>query len=169
MHRLSFAAAMLVIASQAIKITEKAKCPFGFDQQPSEILAEAEESSAQYVSQLFDLRGAVRQTKSLSKEEYDEVAGHVVDAYEAVDDVVQDNENRRGRFVACLLRVAGHDFMDFRHDAAASETGGSDGCINLNDPDNKGIEKCLTSFGIPAVFDKVKNMVSFADFLVIAG
>ena len=32
-----------------------------------------------------------------------------------------------------------------------------------------GIETCLTNFGMPAVYDKVKAKVSFADFLVIAG
>lgn len=106
-------------------------------------------------------------TESLSIEQYERVAHEVVKAYEAIEDVVKDNENRRGRFVACLLRTGGHDFMDFKHDE--EEMGGSDGCINLNDPDNKGIEQCVNNFGIPAVYDQVKDFVSFADFLVIAG
>ena len=36
-----------------------------------------------------------------------------------------------------MLRLAGHDFMDFRTDE--KKKGGSDGCINFEDPDNKGL------------------------------
>ena len=93
----------------------------------------------------------------------------MIKAYEAVPDVVKDDHQGRGRFVACLLRTAGHDFMDFRHGTAEKKKGGSDGCINLRDDDNEGLEFCLTKFGIPAVYNEVKKLVSFADFLVIAG
>jgi len=81
-----------------------------------------------------------------------------------------DNENAQGRFVGCLLRTAGHDFMDFRKDTTLfSESGGSDGCINMLDPDNTGLEACLKKWQVPAAFDKVKSKVSLADFFVIAG
>jgi hypothetical protein len=59
--------------------------------------------------------------------------------------------------------------MDFRHDAAEGEIGGSDGCINLNEPEHNGVEGCLKKFGILEVYDKVKAKVSLADFFVIAG
>ena len=42
---------------------------------------------------------------------------------------------------ACWVRLAGHDFMDFRRGAEGMEdsTGGPDGCINFRDPDNMGL------------------------------
>lgn len=45
----------------------------------------------------------------------------------------------QARFVGCLVRTAGHDFMDFRHEADGTTTGGTDGCFNLEDPDNAGL------------------------------
>ena len=168
----SFIAASLLGASTAIKIETAAKCPFGHT--ASENLAQVEES--QYVSDIFDLTGAVEVTTSFTGADYDDVAEAVLAAYEAVEEghvgIGSDHsewKNERGRMVACLLRTAGHDFMDFKHDAEAGEQGGSDGCINLEDEDNKGLQSCLTKFGLPAVFDQVKDRVSFADFLVIAG
>lgn len=41
-------------------------------------------------------------------------------------------------FAACILRLAGHDFMDFR-DNNGVLSGGADGCINFNDADNMGL------------------------------
>jgi len=50
-------------------------------------------------------------------------------------------------FAGCLVRVAGHDLMDFRYgnlDEDNSPTsGGSDGCINFMDLDNTGLSACL--------------------------
>ena len=77
-----------------------------------------------------------------------------VDAeYDKVDDTIADNVNKRGNFVGCLLRMAGHDFMDFRYEADGTTTGGSDGCVNFEDPDNKGLPECLTEFNMPEVYD----------------
>ena len=39
---------------------------------------------------------------------------------------------------ACILRLAGHDFMDFRNNDGVT-SGGADGCINFNDADNMGL------------------------------
>merc|ERR1711920_781354 len=43
-------------------------------------------------------------------------------------------------FAGCVLRAAGHDFMDFRNGV-----GGSDGCLRFDDPDNKGLINCLSN------------------------
>eukprot|EP00971_Amphidinium_carterae_P311566 6192475-Amphidinium_carterae.1 len=43
-------------------------------------------------------------------------------------------------WAGCVLRVAGHDFMDF-----GDGEGGSDGCLDLFDPDNAGLPECLHS------------------------
>lgn len=52
---------------------------------------------------------------------------------------------------ACILRLAGHDFMDFRDNNGAL-TGGSDGCVNFNDADNAGLQACLDASGINSVY-----------------
>ena len=46
-------------------------------------------------------------------------------------------------------------------------TGGSDACINFDDPDNKGIPECLTRFKIGEIYQELKTEVSLADFFVI--
>jgi hypothetical protein len=117
MLRTSFVAATLATTITAIKIEGKAKCPFGYDQPSSEVLAQTEQPSVDYIADIFNLEGAVVKTPSLTIEQYEEVAAHVVDAYLAVEDVVKNNENARGRFVGCMLRTAGHDFMDYKWDA----------------------------------------------------
>ena len=45
----------------------------------------------------------------------------------------------------CLVRLAGHDFMDFRYDATLENlgTGGSDGCVNFGHNENAGLGNCL--------------------------
>jgi len=81
-------------------------------------------------------------------------------------------------FAGCVLRAAGHDFMDFRNNA-----GGSDGCLRFDDPDNKGLINCLRGdYNMdgdtdPDAFNKTLHdvyrnfcgVVSLADFIVIAG
>jgi hypothetical protein len=43
---------------------------------------------------------------------------------------------------ACIIRLSGHDLMDFRNNSGVV-TGGADGCVNFNDPDNAGLSNCL--------------------------
>jgi len=65
--------------------------------------------------------------------------------------------------------MAGHDFMDFRYGADGKMTGGSDGCINFNDPDNAGLPNCIREFDVATAYESVCDRVSLADFVVIAG
>ena len=55
--------------------------------------------------------------------------------------------------------------MDFRTGEAFK--GGADGCINFEDPDNKGLPSCLTKFGVNDILQEFKWKVSLADFVVI--
>jgi hypothetical protein len=55
--------------------------------------------------------------------------------------------------------------MDYRKD---TDLGGSDGCINFNDADNIGLADCLVDSKLPSVYDEVCDLVSLADFFVIA-
>ena len=41
-------------------------------------------------------------------------------------------------WAGCVLRLAGHDFMDFD-----GEKGGADGCLDFADQDNAGLQACL--------------------------
>ena len=55
--------------------------------------------------------------------------------------------------------------MDFRTNPAS---GGSDGCINFNDPVNKGLSECIQNFDVPKIYAKHCDIVSLADFIVVA-
>jgi hypothetical protein len=52
---------------------------------------------------------------------------------------------------ACIIRLSGHDLMDFRNYSGVV-TGGSDGCVNFNDPDNAGLAECLSSTNFLPVY-----------------
>jgi len=76
-------------------------------------------------------------------------------------------------FAACVVRVAGHDLMDFNPDTGK---GGTDGCIDFNDHDNAGLKGCLLESidEIDSVNVSLESMwqdycleVSAADFFVI--
>ena len=77
----------------------------------------------------------------------------VVNAVNAkFDSLIAEDPDLRQRIPGCLVRMAGHDFMDYRDDDGV-ETGGSDGCLSFYDPDNGGLQNCLTEFQIPQVFE----------------
>jgi len=69
-------------------------------------------------------------------------------------------------WAGCVLRIAGHDFMDY------DGNGGNDGCMDLNDADNTGLAACMHEgeFGISveSVWVDYCTSVSLADFIVIA-
>lgn len=49
----------------------------------------------------------------------------------------------------------------------ADSTGGSDGCVNFNDPDNRGLAQCIHNSGIQRVYEKWCDKISLADFIVV--
>lgn len=58
--------------------------------------------------------------------------------------------------------------MDFRLSADGKKsTGGSDGCVNFNDPDNKGLAECLQRFEVNKIYENYCEILSLADFIVI--
>ena len=150
------------LVSTSIYAQQKGKCPFGFDSSDSQ--RGPENLCGNDVNTCFNSSDTVT-AADFSQEDYKRVAKSIRDLYEEVSDDVRPNHNPRGKFVACLVRTAGHDFMDFRKGAGR---GGSDGCINFDDPDNAGISRCLTEFRIPSAYECMSDRVSVADFLVIA-
>ena len=137
----------------------------------AEAAAEAEEALAaeyDYVAELFDLTSAAETTTAFTAAQYEAVWSDIVAAFELVDATNADNSSPRGAFVGCLLRLEGHDFMDYRIDDDGTMTGGSDGCINLEEADNLGLPSCILEYDIPTIYSNHSADLSLADFFVIA-
>jgi hypothetical protein len=120
-----------------------------------------------YPSDMFPKGLAV--TSTLTVDDYKQLVNAIHAVYEGITAEVAANFNERGRFVGCLIRMAGHDFMDFRSEGDGSSTGGADGCIDFGDGDNTGLPSCLTEFKIPELYAKFSDQISLADFLVVIG
>jgi len=80
----------------------------------------------------------------------------------------------RGDLAGCLVRLVGHDIMDFNPDL---NTGGADGCIDFADPDNIGLRGCMltavherdsSNVSLESMWQAYCTEVSAADFFVIA-
>ena len=63
---------------------------------------------------------------------------------------VTNTSNVRGSYAGCVVRLAGHDFMDFR--IGTANTGGADGCVNFSDPDNLGLKNCVQTFDLNVMY-----------------
>jgi hypothetical protein len=131
-------------------------------------------SDADYPSDIFTCSarstgfGIPTTKSSIGIDTYKAIVSDVITKYEAVSDAVSDNSNPRAKFAGCLVRTAGHDFMDYRYADGAS-TGGADGCMYFADGDNTGLADCLTDSGLAATYTDYCEDVSLADFIVIIG
>lgn len=79
----------------------------------------------------------------------------------------------RGDLAGCLVRLVGHDIMDYN---PALDTGGADGCIDFNDHDNLGLKGCMleavherdsSNVSLESMWQEFCTQVSAADFFVI--
>lgn len=70
---------------------------------------------------------------TFEKKDYQKVVKDVNAVYDALPDTEKENNNPRADFAGCLLRLAGHDFMDFRYDREQHVK-------NLSDEREKAIE-----------------------------
>ena len=115
-------------------------------------------------------QGAVNETLVDARTcgKYKEISKDIVNLVGNLSSECNDDSCPQGEFAGCVLRLAGHDFMDYNGD----DFGGSDGCVDFEDPDNKGLKPCLVEgeggVHLNDVFKKYHKEVSFADFLVIA-
>ena len=166
-------------------VTSAGKCPFGYgsgSQQEAAQLSASDDAMVQlkdtandnskwkYPSEILkcpaDKAEAIStNTAHFKKEDYMTVVKEVIALYDAEQGVPAQTA-----FAACLVRLAGHDLMDFRRAAKKGEdtTGGSDGCVNFLDPDNAGLGPCLNKTGVQKVYASHCGKVSMADFMVIA-
>lgn len=157
-------------------VVSAGKCPFGFDTPSNDSLPHAHprvRSTAAYPSEIFTCPGNTSglgiptTTSSFDKALYKLIVAEVITQYEAVSATVSDNTNLRAKYAGCLVRTAGHDFMDYRNTNGVL-SGGSDGCINFGDGDNTGLADCLEASGLIGVFQNYCTTTSLADFLIIA-
>jgi len=113
-----------------------------------------------------DPEGLFNSKPNLNEDDYEFI---VKQTFKLYDEMTNNGENtvESARFTGCIIRTAGHDFMDYRTNMMGNEMGGSDGCMNFNDPDNDGIVPCLLEFGFLQLYRDCCHLVSLADFLVI--
>lgn len=162
-QKISFAVLALIGAVKA------KTCPFGHGGQGSaDGLAQADSHSAvkavahakaksdyDYSSELFAVTSKTCVAKTVSSfglSNYEAIVSNINGIYEATDATVEANNNPRAELAGCILRMAGHDFMDYRTDTGL---GGSDGCINFHDEDNEGIVSCVQNFGLVEAYEEV--------------
>jgi len=111
-----------------------------------------------------------RTTECMSTDDYNAIEDQIRDIMTLLGDECNNENCPQADWAGCVLRMAGHDFMDFD---PAQGIGGSDGCTNLEDPDNKGLNPCLATgeFGhsLKDVYQNFCTRISLADFLVVSG
>jgi len=102
-----------------------------------------------------------------------EIREKVHEHYESLSATCNDDTCPRGDLAGCLVRLVGHDIMDFN---PALNTGGADGCIDFDDPDNLGLQGCMltavhepdsSNVSLELMWQDYCTEVSAADFFVI--
>lgn len=90
-------------------------------------------------------RPALETVADFDVEAYESIVKAVIGFYENQDPLITPESNPRAEFAGCLVRLAGHDFLDFKRgaDEESTSTGGSDGCINFAEPLNRGLVECV--------------------------
>lgn len=145
-----------------ISSTRAGTCPYGYGSSDSPVVESTEEhanhtrqlSDIIYPTELFTCSSdskVLTTVDTFTVGDYEEIVLAVIDKYLDVDGTVGDNYNPRGNFVGCMVRTAGHDFMDYRVDE--DNKGGSDGCMNFEDGDNTGVVSCITESGVLDIYD----------------
>jgi len=98
---------------------------------------------------------------------YDAINLEIREMLSKMPSVCNERMCPQAEFAGCLLRMAGHDFMDY-YDGS----GGSDACTDMHAADNAGLLACLVEgewdYKVHDVYAKYCTEVSLADFLVLA-
>jgi hypothetical protein len=117
----------------------------------------------------------VRTTEHLTFSQYDSIVANVVGMYNSINNTCEATYCPQADFAGCVLRIAGHDFMDYTDEGNANEIGGADACLDLHDPDNNGLHECIHGGGdgengvdLADIYQDYCTTVSLADFFVIA-
>lgn len=111
--------------------------------------------------------GAVLTTASMTTAQYDAVATSVTQVYNSLDSACTASSCKRADFAGCVVRMAGHDFMDYK-----DGVGGANACTDMSHADNAGLSECLHTgehgVHLDQAYTEHCTEVSLADFLVIA-
>lgn len=106
-------------------------------------------------------------TNSMTCAEYDAIATDIANLWHSLSPVCNATSCEQADWAGCVVRMAGHDFMDFK-----DGTGGADACTDMSDADNAGLAECLSigehGVSINDAYQKYCETVSLADFIVIA-
>mmetsp|Transcript_37497 Transcript_37497/g.96992 ORF Transcript_37497/g.96992 Transcript_37497/m.96992 type:complete len:521 (+) Transcript_37497:74-1636(+) len=126
------------------------------------------DSNQQWPEQVMTCPGiAATTTQSMTCADYDAAVASVQALYDSLPNTCSAAACPQADWAGCVLRMAGHDLMDFK-----DNQGGADGCIDLHDPDNKGLAECLHTgehgVSILTAYHAHCTQISLADFLVIA-
>ena len=112
---------------------------------------------------------AITITPSFSSAQYYAIVADIKALLAAQDQTCSGSTCPVARLAGCIVRMAGHDFMDYTPSAAAGQTGGADGCVDFEDSDNNGLESCMAyGVNLGAVYSNYCLSVSLADFIVVA-
>lgn len=116
----------------------------------------------------------VMQTQSMTRQKYQAI----VDKFKKEMNLVTSDQDattrntRLAHFGGCVLRMCGHDFMDFE-----DGVGGSDACTDMEESSNAGLYACLnegheeygdSELSMYRIYQDVCDVVSLADFVVIS-
>jgi len=106
-------------------------------------------------------------TATMTLDDYDSIVSKFESLYEQLPTTCNATYCPQADWAGCVLRMAGHDFMDY-----ADGEGGSDACIDMEDIDNAGLGQCLYvgEFGVSMAdaYADFCTTISLADFVVVA-
>lgn len=106
-------------------------------------------------------------TEWMTEEDYDAAFQAVQKLYDSLPVTCNATYCPQADFAGCVLRIAGHDFMDY-----ADGTGGADGCLDMEDGDNAGLAECIHSgehgYSVADAYANFCSSISLADFFVIS-
>jgi len=113
----------------------------------------------------------VLKTQCMTRRQYDDIVVHVKRALNRIDDTCDMDSCPQADWAGCVLRMAGHDFMDF-DPAEGDGRSGSNACTQMDHTDNRGLKACLSDSehgeSLKHIYEGFCEHVSLADFLVIA-
>jgi len=118
---------------------------------------------------LMSCPGAVPTTLSLTRRQYRAIVRAIQSGLDRLSNECEATVCPQADITGCVLRMAGHDFMDYDR---VTNRGGSDGCLDMSHVDNTGLAPCLITgeefgFSLNSVYQQWCTVVSLADFIVI--
>jgi len=137
--------------------------------QPEARRAQAVSSSPYLTLATGVCANAVTVTASMTSSQYFAVVNDIKALLAAQNQTCAGSTCPVAQLAGCIVRMAGHDFMDYLPTAISGQTGGADGCIDFTDSDNGGLSDCLASGqNLGLVYAKYCTTLSLADFIVLA-